>query len=93
MCIRDSDYLDAYNNVPSMGHCHPHVAEAIAKQAATLNTNTRYAQTALVDYAERLISLFPSELQRVTFACSGSEAVSYTHLDVYKSQRQGLAPR
>jgi 4-aminobutyrate aminotransferase-like enzyme len=69
-----NDYLDAYNNVPSMGHCHPHVADAIAKQAATLNTNTRYAQTALVDYAERLISYFPDELQRVTFACSGSEA-------------------
>lgn len=69
-----NDYLDAYNNVPSMGHCHPHVAEAIATQAATLNTNTRYAQTALVDYAERLVSYFPDELQRVTFACSGSEA-------------------
>lgn len=69
-----NDYLDAYNNVPSVGHCHPHVAEAIAKQAATLNTNTRYAQAPLVDYAERLISYFPAELQRVTFACSGSEA-------------------
>jgi len=68
------DYLDAYNNVPSMGHCHPHVVDAISRQAAELNTNTRYAQTALVDYAERLVSLFPEQLSRVTFACSGSEA-------------------
>ena len=34
-------YLDCYNNVPHVGHCHPHVVEAIAKQAATLNTHTR----------------------------------------------------
>ena len=27
-------YLDAYNNVPSVGHCHPRVVEAIARQAA-----------------------------------------------------------
>ena len=36
-------YLDAYNNVPSVGHCHPRVVEAIARQAATLNTHNRYA--------------------------------------------------
>ena len=39
-------YLDAYNNVPSVGHCHPRVVEAIARQAATLNTHTRYAERA-----------------------------------------------
>jgi 4-aminobutyrate aminotransferase-like enzyme len=69
-----ADYLDAYNNVPSVGHCHPHVVEAVNRQVATLNTNTRYAQEGLVDYAERLVSYFPEELRRVTFACSGSEA-------------------
>ncbi|MET4098523.1 4-aminobutyrate aminotransferase-like enzyme [Agrococcus sp. UYP10] len=68
------DYLDAYNNVPVVGHCHPHVVEAVSRQLATLNTNTRYAQAGLVDYAERLVALFPEELRRVTFACSGSEA-------------------
>ena len=68
------DYLDAYNNVPVVGHCHPHVVEAVNRQVATLNTNTRYAQEALVDYAERLVGLFPEDLRRVTFACSGSEA-------------------
>jgi len=68
------DYLDAYNNVPVVGHCHPHVVEAVSRQLATLNTNTRYAQEGLVDYAERLVALLPEPLQRVTFACSGSEA-------------------
>lgn len=37
-----NDYLDAYNNVVSVGHCHPHVVEAISKQASLLNTHTRY---------------------------------------------------
>lgn len=68
------DYLDAYNNVPSVGHCHPRVVEAVNRQVATLNTNTRYAQEGLVDYAERLVAYLPEELRRVTFACSGSEA-------------------
>lgn len=68
------DYLDAYNNVPVVGHCHPHVVEAVNRQVASLNTNTRYAQEGLVDYAERLVALFPDELRRVTFACTGSEA-------------------
>jgi len=68
------DYLDAYNNVPVVGHCHPHVVEAVSRQLAELNTNTRYAQAGLVDYAERLVARFPDELSRVTFACSGSEA-------------------
>src|ERR1700739_213262 len=35
-------YLDAYNNVPSVGHSHPHVTETVARQLATLNTHTRY---------------------------------------------------
>ena len=69
-----TDYLDAYNNVPSVGHCHPHVVEAVHRQMQTLNTNTRYVQDSLVDYAERLTATFPDELTRVTFTCSGSEA-------------------
>ncbi|HEY0342750.1 MAG TPA: aminotransferase class III-fold pyridoxal phosphate-dependent enzyme, partial [Steroidobacteraceae bacterium] len=35
-------YLDAYNNVPVVGHCHPYVVDALARQARTLNTHTRY---------------------------------------------------
>ncbi len=67
-------YLDAYNNVASVGHCHPHVVEAIARQASLLNTHTRYLHGAVLDYAERLLATFPPELGHVMFTCTGSEA-------------------
>ena len=67
-------YLDVYNNVACVGHCHPHVTAALSKQAATLNTHTRYLTDGIVDYAERLLSTFPKELSNVMFACTGSEA-------------------
>ncbi|RDV04686.1 aspartate aminotransferase family protein [Undibacter mobilis] len=67
-------YLDAYNNVPSVGHCHPRVVEAIAKQAAKLNTHTRYLFDVVIDYAETLLATFPPDLDNVMFTCSGSEA-------------------
>ena len=67
-------YLDAYNNVPHVGHGHPAVVEAIARQAATLNTNTRYLTTPVLDYAERLTALLPAPLSVCLFVCSGSEA-------------------
>lgn len=54
-------YLDAYNNVPSVGHCHPHVVDAIARQAAQLNTHTRYLGEQILDYSERLLATFPIE--------------------------------
>ncbi|ONI91051.1 aspartate aminotransferase family protein [Saccharothrix sp. ALI-22-I] len=69
-----NDYLDAYNNVPCVGHAHPHVAEAVTRQMAAVNTNTRYVQDSLVDYAERLLATFPEELSKLSLACSGSEA-------------------
>ena len=68
-------YLDAYNNVPSVGHCHPRVVEAIARQAATLNIHTRYASELILDYAERLLATYPAEIGNVMFTCTGSEAV------------------
>jgi 4-aminobutyrate aminotransferase-like enzyme/Ser/Thr protein kinase RdoA (MazF antagonist) len=67
-------YLDAYNNVPVVGHCHPAVVRAIAAQIATLNTNTRYLNEGGVELAERLIASAPSGLDRVLFVNSGSEA-------------------
>ena len=67
-------YLDFYNNVVSLGHCHPRVAEAMTRQAATLATNTRYLHDTVIEYSERLTDLFPRSLSQVTFACSGSEA-------------------
>nr|WP_233837563.1 aspartate aminotransferase family protein [Paraburkholderia sp. ZP32-5] len=66
-------YLDVYNNVPSVGHCHPHVVEAISKQVATLNTHTRYLHELILTYAEKLISTFPPALSNVMFTCTGSE--------------------
>jgi 4-aminobutyrate aminotransferase-like enzyme len=68
-------YLDAYNNVPSVGHCHPRVVQAIARQAATLNTHTRYASEPILDYAERLLGTYPDGIGHVMFTCTGSEAV------------------
>ncbi|MEA5455123.1 aspartate aminotransferase family protein [Sinomonas sp. JGH33] len=69
-----NDYLDAYNNVPCVGHAHPRVVEAVSRQMAAVNTNTRYVQEALVGYAERLLATFPGGLSKVSLACSGSEA-------------------
>ena len=67
-------YLDAYNNVASVGHCHPHVVQAIARQAAVLNTHTRYLHETVLDFAEKLLSTFPPEIGHVMFTCTGSEA-------------------
>ncbi|MFC4667583.1 aspartate aminotransferase family protein [Seohaeicola nanhaiensis] len=67
-------YLDAYNNVASMGHCHPHVVQAIAGQTAVLNTHTRYLHDGIVTYAERLLATMPDALGHMMFACTGSEA-------------------
>ena len=67
-------YLDCYNNVPHVGHAHPYVAEAIARQARTLSTNTRYITDQSIEYAERLAELASEGLTSVTFVNSGSEA-------------------
>ncbi len=67
-------YLDAYNNVPCVGHCHPRVVEALARQAGTLNTHARYLDETVLAYAERLIGTFPIELANAMFICTGSEA-------------------
>ena len=67
-------YLDAYNNVASVGHCHPRVVEAITRQTALLNTHTRYLHEGIVDYAEALTATFPDTLSQVMFTCTGSEA-------------------
>lgn len=67
-------YLDAYNNVTSVGHCHPRVVEAIAGQAATLATHTRYMHEAILSYAERLLATMPDQIGHLMFTCTGSEA-------------------
>ena len=74
-----TEYLDAYNNVPSVGHAHPRVVEAMAKQAATLTTHTRYLSEGIVDYAEDLLDTLPAgidavPIDNIMFTCTGSEA-------------------
>lgn len=52
--------LDAYNNVPHVGHCHPQVVEAVTDQMGRINSNTRYMHANPVMYARRLTDLMPS---------------------------------
>jgi 4-aminobutyrate aminotransferase-like enzyme len=67
-------YLDVYNNVVSVGHAHPRVVQAIAAQAATLNTHTRYLHGAILNYADDILATLPPELSQIMFMCTGSEA-------------------
>ena len=67
-------YLDCVNNVCHVGHCHPRVVAAAARQMAILNTNTRYLHDNLVSYLERLTALLPAPLSVCYLVCSGSEA-------------------
>src|SRR5262249_2620058 len=67
-------YLDAYNNVPHVGHCHPRVVAAAERQMRALNTNTRYLHPLQVEYAEALTSKLPGDLKVCFFVNSGSEA-------------------
>ncbi len=69
-----NEYLDAYNNVPSVGHAHPRVAAAMAEQAARLTTHTRYLAEPTILYAEDVLATLPPHLDTVMFACTGSEA-------------------
>ena len=71
---KERPYLDLYNNVCHVGHCHPRVVQAGALQMARLNTNTRYLYEELAEYAERLCNLLPHPLERCFFVNSGSEA-------------------
>jgi len=67
-------YLDFYNNVPSVGHCHPKVVKAISEQVATLNIHTRYLSEVVDNYLEALKATFPPQLNNILLCCSGSEA-------------------
>ncbi|TCM66783.1 hypothetical protein EC844_11173 [Acinetobacter calcoaceticus] len=67
-------YLDVYNNVASIGHCHPAVIEAVNAQMQMLNTHTRYLHENILDYSEALLATAPAEIDRAMYMCTGSEA-------------------
>ena len=67
-------YLDCYNNVPSVGHCHPRVVETLARQASMLNIHTRYLHEGILDYRDLLLSKFDGNFDRMALCCTGSEA-------------------
>lgn len=67
-------YLDCYNNVASVGHCHPRVVEALTRQASQLNTHTRYLHENIVEAGEALAAKLPGDLDAVAFVCTGTEA-------------------
>ncbi len=68
------EYLDCYNNVVSVGHCHPHVVKALSEQAETLNTHTRYLHAGIVELGEMLVERLPGAIDTCIFTCTGSEA-------------------
>lgn len=67
-------YLDVYNNVASIGHCHPAVTEAVTQQMKMLNTHTRYLHENILDYSEALLATTPPAIDRAMYMCTGSEA-------------------
>ncbi len=67
-------YLDVYNNVASIGHCHPAVINAVNQQMSMLNTHTRYLHERILDYSEALLATMPAEVDRAMYMCTGSEA-------------------
>ncbi len=68
-------YLDMVNNVTSVGHAHPRVAEAAGRQLRLLNTNSRFHYAAVAEFAEKIAATLPDELDTVFLVNSGSEAV------------------
>lgn len=89
--IDGSSYLDAYNNVPHVGHAHPAVADAVSQQMRKLALNTRYLNHRVVDYSEALLDTFGPSLDRVAFGNSGSEANELAiRMARFKSGNTGL---
>ena len=67
-------YLDCYNNVPCVGHCHPRVVEALTEQATALNVHTRYLHETVVEYGERLTATLADDLTMLFMTCTGTES-------------------
>src|ERR1700733_891740 len=73
----ENEYLDAYNNVVSVGHANARVVDAVHRQMQTLSTHTRYIQEGILKYAEHLLSTFGGRVGQTghaMFTCTGSES-------------------
>lgn len=67
-------FVDMYNNVPCIGHCHPHLVDAINAQVSTLNVHNRYLHEEILSYAERLVATHHDGIESVVMSCTGTEA-------------------
>ena len=67
-------YLDVYNNVASIGHCHPAVIESVNQQMRSLNTHTRYLHERILNYSEDILGTMPEAVNKAMYMCTGSEA-------------------
>ena len=92
----DSDgkrYLDGNSSIWTNihGHCRPEIAEAIAKQAATLDHSSYLGlgHPLASELAEKLVSYFPEKtLERVFFSDNGSTAVEVALKMSFQSRMQ-----
>jgi 4-aminobutyrate aminotransferase-like enzyme len=71
---KGNTFVDCVNNPSHVGHSHPVVVKRMQKQIATLNTNTRYLNDHMMEYAVRLTATLPAALSVCYFTNSGSEA-------------------
>jgi len=71
---KGNTYLDCYNNIPHIGHCHPSISKVLANQTRKLNTNTRYLTDSFNICSEKLLNYFPEHLSKIFYLNSGSEA-------------------
>ena len=67
-------YLDAYNNVPHVGHAHPRIQAVAADQLKRMNSNTRYLHPAQIAFADKVLSKLPDQFEVCFFVNSGTEA-------------------
>jgi 4-aminobutyrate aminotransferase-like enzyme/Ser/Thr protein kinase RdoA (MazF antagonist) len=67
-------YLDAYNNVPHVGHAHPRIQAVAADQLKRMNSNTRYLHPAQTAFADKILSKLPEKFEVCFFVNSGTEA-------------------
>ena len=67
-------YLDGVNNIQHVGHSHPKVIKAANDQFKLLNTNTRYLDETILNYARSLAKKLPKQLNKFFFTNSGSES-------------------